>query len=142
MKFKKLLLTVVSLVSVLGFSQSAFAIANFADTKLSAVALGINPGTYQGYITTSTDEDWFYWTNNTGVTKTVTIVLASTGSVNNDLMASLSPYGSSYNVLDSGGVYDSFTFSYVAPGETVYYGVKGHNGSYGLDPYYISTTVN
>lgn len=92
MRLKNVLSTVVGFVLVLVFTQNAFAMTGVGDTRESAISLF--PEVYESgnigqdinlYIDSASDQDWFQWTNTTGLNKSLFVVLRPDGSTNNYL---------------------------------------------------------
>lgn len=65
MKLKKMLTVLFTSVLILTFSSPAYAATGVGDTKETAITL-IPDTTYTLFLSNSSDEDWFKWTNTTG----------------------------------------------------------------------------
>ena len=130
---KKMASLALSLVLIFSFTQSAFATVGFADDYYSAYVVGPMQA-YQGHITTSTDSDWFKWTNTTGSAKVLSVILVNSGQQNYDLEVAYAPPGVNIDTLqkasDNGpGGIDSYSVGSLPHNWTIYWRVKGHDSS-------------
>jgi hypothetical protein len=108
----------------------AFAYIGIGDDTAHAVYS--SPSTdYDWKLDVSGDVDFFYWTNNTGSTKTLNGYVISPSRKNYDLQVNISTSNGliTINPTDNGaGKWDGFGVT-VLPGEKVYFRIKGHTSS-------------
>jgi hypothetical protein len=118
-------------VSVFGAGSSALAYDGWADSLSTA-----HPTTgyviERSYIDDSVDVDWFSWTNNTNTNVNVIGSVLSPSGKNYDITLVVF-FGStpiSFPAADKGpGAYDSVSYGTVAPGQTVYFQIRGRTTS-------------
>lgn len=142
MNFRKFLSVALIAVCLFAISQSAFAQEGSGDTKQTALNL-ISGKVQSWYLTSSTDVDWWVWTNNSDRAVGVRVTLYNTSSaLNYDLYGEYdTPYGPFPIFAEDtgpGGV-DGFSFYAVHPGDSIYMRVSGHGpNDYSLtSPYQI-----
>ncbi|MFB9327276.1 hypothetical protein ACFFSY_15215 [Paenibacillus aurantiacus] len=134
MKKKKLLISAVAAVSVLGSAQSAFAISGIADTLTNPIPLGLgsNYSSYVDYM----DGDWFSYTNTTS--SNVSIIYgvypnSYSSGANFDVTALLQDPSGNYipigTLSDNGAGYGDYGTGSLAPGFKIIWRVFGHSGS-------------
>ncbi|MDR9857215.1 hypothetical protein RJP21_26815 [Paenibacillus sp. VCA1] len=108
MKLKKMLSILLISSSLLAISPSAFAdsaepataqpsgtitpyVSGLGDTRNNAITL-MNMQEYSLYIDSAQDEDWYKWTNNTGVAQLVTTGVLNLGPQNSLQISSIVQY--------------------------------------------------
>lgn len=145
MKFGKLF-SVLALSGALvstALPSNAFAADGFLDTKSSALEF---IGTYSEKINDITDVEWYKWTNYSSTSKSISVSVQGSGNaVDLALIFDLHQsngliYYSPYINNQPGGGTEAFSIS-LSPGETIYYRVSGHNGTYSNSDYYFVTAT-
>ncbi|MFS0840394.1 hypothetical protein [Paenibacillus sp. 1P03SA] len=142
---KKIVPALVITASLLLSSQSALAISGLADTR--SEALNVYPNTdYAWTLDTAGDEDWFYWTNSTSSTQSLSGSLLSPSGKNFNLQLVLVTSGGWEHVIntnDNGpGQYDGFS-STLQPGDTIYFKIRASGYDYDKsNPYKFNFKVS
>ncbi|WP_079914241.1 hypothetical protein [Paenibacillus sp. 32352] len=143
LKLKKTVLVASLSISLLAFSQSAFATVGLGDSRSNPVELKFNQ-TITWKLETASDIDWFKWTNNTGSTKTIQTSLASPGNKNYDIRGFLvTPFAEqTIYANDNGpGKIDGFTVTAVQPGDTLFIRISSLGDYDYYNPYTFNFTI-
>ncbi|WP_028546145.1 hypothetical protein [Paenibacillus taiwanensis] len=148
MKIKQILITLITAVSLLSYSQPAQAIQGFYDKKADAKVL--SDSEHIGFALTSADDaDWFKWTNNTTTTKYANAVLniIDPDSVTNYDLAFDMHYSQHINTgllytHDTGpNGLDALNFFQIPPGATIYLKVLSKQGTFSPKSYSVRWSV-
>lgn len=152
MKLKKLLTVLLTSMLLLTLSTSVFAsdvsptAVGVGDTRESATSFILNSSNkaeYSLFLQSSSDEDWYKWTNTTNKTRIVGIQCQSTDSNTASRIGIQYDYGngvlSSLMYADSSGQTSNHYMTNIAvpPGSTIYVVLDAPN-SYGVHPYKIN----
>ncbi|MGY5342511.1 hypothetical protein ACXFAU_08720 [Paenibacillus glucanolyticus] len=144
MKLKKLLSILLISASLMTVSTSAFAdngstnieivpqVVGVGDTRATATDL-LNGSDYNLFLESSTDEDWFRWTNNTGAPKLIYSLAYNKGSENVIVQGAIVQYRPN---SEAGMIFanpsgknnpswpSAFDLLYIPEGATVFFRVK------------------
>jgi hypothetical protein len=143
---KRVKFTILSLLCALALIVPSAAYAwPGADTRATAAPITSVPMNVTSYLTSPSDVDWYRWTNNTGVTKTVMLqVFPMTINGNFNIYSEIINTDASVNVVgyaaDNGvGNHDQYTIM-VYPGQTLLYRIdRGYDGSVGTSHEYFNS---
>ncbi|MFF2092024.1 hypothetical protein [Paenibacillus sp. NPDC058174] len=126
---KKFLIVVLTLVLSLTGASSAFAYDGWADSKQTAYQFQFPVLGVSIVLNSATDVDWYSYTNNTGSPHGLSAKLQSPPGLIYDF-AMIVGGSTSYFSSDTPGGWVKVTIAgNIAPGETVYFQVRGHTYS-------------
>lgn len=143
-RFRLAMLGVV-IVSLLAFSQSAFAMPGW-DTESSAFVRPYGSSTLTNYLSSAADEDWYYYTNNTGSNLYVSTSLDSASyPYHFDLEVKIkydALHSTNLFAAQEAGMTEYLYNIQVPPGATIYYRVTTKNWNSVTEFYTLTVNMN